>query len=226
MMAVLVASDGAHNHRRRPEGRRGRQQEETSVPGGVDFSGCEMQDDGMCCVLKESEIKTLAKDPILECTHKEVEKCHYTYVTEFTPAQEEVCEENFEKKCQITFKQMAVKETVKKCYRPLIKKCGKDASLRLKKRQLPTYGNNGEASDDSLAGSQSGEECRTYYESACTTKYIEKQPGKFVGDTSCEKLPIELCGQGCMVEEGEEECHDKEIESLLDVPEEVRAIIE
>ena len=63
---------------------------------------------GMCCVMREEEITTLKKDPILECTHKNVEKCHYTYVTEFTPVQEEVCEENFEKKCQITFKQMAV----------------------------------------------------------------------------------------------------------------------
>lgn len=145
-MAMLVASDGGrhrHNHRHNGrQGRRGRQQdlETEAVPGGVDFSGCEMQDDGMCCVMREEEITTLAKDPILECTHKSVEKCHYTYVTEFTPAQEEICEENFEKKCQITFKQMAVTETVTKCYRPLMKTCGNEATpSRLKrfKRQLP-----------------------------------------------------------------------------------------
>ena len=59
------------------------------------------------------------------------------------------------------------------------------------------------------------------YESSCSTKYVEKQPGKFVGDTSCEKLPIEICGAGCTFEEGEEECHDKVIASLVDVPEEV-----
>ena len=91
--------------------------------GGIDFSGCEPQDDGMCCVFKESTVKSLKKDPVLECTHKEVEKCHYTYVTEFKPTQEEVCDENFEKKCQITFKKMASTETVKKCYRPLEKVC-------------------------------------------------------------------------------------------------------
>ena len=79
--------------------------------------------------------------------------------------------------------------------------------------------------DDSLADSQEDEQCKTFYESACTTKYVEKQPGKFVGDTSCEKLPVELCGQGCRVEEGEEECHDKEIDTLIDVPEEVSNII-
>ena len=53
---------------------------------------------------------TLKKDPILECTHKNVEKCHYTYVTQFEPTSEEVCQENFEKTCQITFKQEASEE--------------------------------------------------------------------------------------------------------------------
>ena len=45
--------------------------------------------------------------------------------------------------------------------------------------------------------------------------------GKFVGDTSCEKLPVEICGAGCVTEEGPEECHDKTITTLIDVPEEV-----
>jgi len=242
-MAMLVASDTNfgrrgrnHNHRHSHSssrggrrlsgrGRGGRQLSDSELPepvqGGVDFSGCEMQDDGMCCVMREEEITTLAKDPILECTHKSVEKCHYTYVTEFTPAQEEICEENFEKKCQITFKQMAVSETVKKCYRPLMKTCGNEATpSRLRfKRQLPGYGD-GETDSGRLADGVE-EQCKTFYETACTTKYVEKQPGKFVGDTNCEKLPVELCGAGCSVEEGDEECHDKEIDTLVDVPEEV-----
>ena len=52
-------------------------------------------------------------------------------------------------------------------------------------------------------------------------RYIEKNPGQFVGDTSCEKLPVEICGAGCVVEEGAEECHEKQIDSLVDVPEEM-----
>ena len=96
--------------------------------------------------------KSIFKDPILECTHKNVEKCHYTYVTQFNPTQEEVCDETFEKSCQITFKQEAVEETVKKCYKPLEKVC------------------NG----------QGEEVCKTVYESACTTRYIEKQPGEWI----------------------------------------------
>jgi len=93
----------------------------------------------------------------------------------------------------ITFKQQAYNETVRKCYKPVVKVC------------------NG----------QGPEKCRTVYESSCTTKYVEKQPGKFVGDTGCEKLPVEICGAGCTFEEGPEECHDKVIVSLSDVPEEV-----
>ena len=135
---------------------------------------------------------SLEKEPILECTHKNVEQCHFSYVTQFTPSQEEVCEENFEKSCQITFKQQAFNETVKKCYKPTQKVC------------------NG----------QGEEVCKTVYESSCTTKYVEKAPGKFVGDTKCEKLPVEICGAGCTFEEGEEECHDKVLTSLVDVPEE------
>jgi hypothetical protein len=198
LFAIASADRLGHGRQGRQHGlaqrvRQGRQ-EEPAVQGGVDFSACQPDpDSGLCCVEKIETIQSVEKDPILECTHKNVEKCHYTYVTQFTPAQEEVCEENFEKTCQITFKQMATEESVKKCYKPVEKVC------------------NG----------QGPEECRTVYESSCTTKYIEKQPGKFVGDTKCEKLPIEICGAGCVTEEGPEECHDKVITSLIDVPEEV-----
>ena len=45
---------------------------------------------------------------------------------------------------------------------------------------------------------------------------MEKQPGKFVGDTKCEKLPVEICGAGCVTEEQPEECHDKEVKNSCD----------
>jgi hypothetical protein len=194
LLAVASADHGPHVHGEHAVGapRTGRQGDIQGA--GVDFSGCQNDPDtGLCCVETTETVTTLKKDPILECTHKNVEKCHYTYVTVFSPAQEEVCEENFEKICQITFKQQALTEDVRKCYRPLKKVC------------------NGEGETV----------CRTVYESSCSTKYIEKQPGKYVGDTKCEKLPVEICGAGCTTEEGEEECHDKTITSLLDVPEEV-----
>ena len=177
--------------RRRPVRK---EREVDPVKAGVDFSLAVFDPEvGKMCVTKEEEVASTERQRVLECNHKSVEKCHYTYVTQFKPSQEEVCEENFEKSCQITFKQQAYNETVRKCYRPTRKVC------------------NGEGP----------EECRTVFESSCTTKYVEKQPGKFVGDTGCEKLPVEICGAGCTFEEGEEECHDKVLTSVVDVPEEV-----
>ena len=62
--------------------RTGRQEE--AVPGGTDFSGCVTDPDtGLCCVDKEETVTSLEKEPILECTHKNTEQCHYTYVTQF-----------------------------------------------------------------------------------------------------------------------------------------------
>ena len=68
------------------------------------------------------------RQKVLECAHKSVEKCHYTYVAQFKPSQEEVCDENFEKSCQITFKQQAYNETVRKCCRPTSKVCNGEGS--------------------------------------------------------------------------------------------------
>ena len=136
---------------------------------------------------KEETVTTLKKEPILECTHKNVEQCHYTYVTKFKPSQEQVCEENFEKSCQITFKQQAYNETVRKCYKPIEKVC------------------NG----------QGKEICQTVYESSCSTRYIDQGDGSFVGDTKCEKKPVEICGQGCVSQEGPEECHDKQVINMV-----------
>ncbi len=59
-----------------------------------------------------------------------VEQCHFTYVTKFKPSQEEICDENFEKKCQISFKQQAYNETVKKCYKPVRKVRNREGNLK------------------------------------------------------------------------------------------------
>ena len=62
----------------------------TEIQGGIDFSQGERRPDGRLCVIKETEVDQVVKDPILECTHRNIEKCHYTYITQFKPAQEEV----------------------------------------------------------------------------------------------------------------------------------------
>ena len=141
-------------------------QQSTSAPGGVDFSQATRQPDGRLCVIKEESVETLSKEPILECTHKNVEKCHYTYVTVFNPQQEEQCEENFEKSCQITFRPEATRETVRKCYRPQRKVC------------------NG----------QGPQQCRTEYESSCTTRLV-KEPVRLIPNFQVHRAePWQVCG--------------------------------
>lgn len=172
-------------------GKKGSKNHPNQLAVGIDFTGCEVEPEtGFCCIEKEEEVSSLQKDSILECVHKNIEKCHYTYVTTFESTQEEVCDETFEKSCQVTFSQQVFNETVKRCHTPVVKVC--DGS--------------------------GPKECKVAYESSCSTHYVEQQPGKFVGDTKCEKLPLNICGSGCVVEEGPEECYDQIVQSILDVP--------
>jgi hypothetical protein len=172
-----------------------------SPEGGIDFTGCENDPDtGRCCITKEEQITTLSKSPILECTHKDYEQCHYTYVTQFRPSQQELCEETFNKECTISFVQKATNDTVQKCYKPLVKVCGEGSSGNNDNNfvdQQEYYGRKRRKSrfkKDTQGGEN--KKCTTFFESSCTTRYVEKSPGKFVADTSCERLPVELCGQG------------------------------
>ncbi len=57
---------------------------------GLDFSKATRNADGNLCVFKEEMVQTVIKEPTLKCIHREVEKCHYTYVTRFVSTQEEV----------------------------------------------------------------------------------------------------------------------------------------
>jgi len=231
------AIGSSDNNGRSGQGQYGDSENGFSPKGGIDFDGCENDPDtGRCCITKEKQISTLKKDPILECTHKDIEQCHYTYVTQFRPTQQEICEETFEKQCSISFLQKATNDTVQKCYKPLVKVCGEGRSGQQgRSGQEDRNGQLGNYVDEQeqygrkrrrlrfkkdTRGNEN-KKCTTFFESSCTTKYVEKSPGKFVADTSCEKLPVELCGQGCHMEPGEEECHDKVVVSIVDVPEEV-----
>ena len=162
--------------------------------GGIDFSGGVIDPvTGQKCVTKSEEIESVAKDPILTCVHKKVEKCHYTYVTQFSPAQEQVCSQDYQKTCRISFNKRALNKTVMQCYKPV----------------------------EAVCDGRGEEECRTVYESSCSTKYVEKLPGKYVGETACQKLPVQICGAGCEYQEGAEECNEKVITTVVEVPEEV-----
>ena len=53
------------------------------------------------------------------------------------------------------------------------------------------------------------------------TSYVEIHPGKLGPDTTCQRVSVELWRAGCSYEEGVEECHDKNVRSVVDIPEEV-----
>ena len=168
--------------------------EEAARPGYLARPGCVPDTStGLCCVEDVREVEGLQRRPLLECTHREVEQCHYSYVTQYSPSQEEVCEEDFQKSCSITFRLQAYNETVRRCDRPVEKVCS----------------------------GQGQEQCSTVYETSCSTKYTEKSPGKYTGDTMCQRLPLKLCGAGCVFEEMEEECRDEVVEASMQVPHEV-----
>ena len=109
------------------------------------------------------------------------------------PSQEEICEDSFHKTCQISFRQTPSTEVVRSCLTPVRKVCGGDGP----------------------------EVCRTVHETSCMTRYVERHPGKLGPETTCQRVPVELCGAGCSYEEGAEECHDKNMTSVVDIPEEV-----
>ena len=82
------------------------------------------------------------------------------------------------------------------CYMPALH----SGSLRRKAEQKHALGGRGSIKRVVLCQSQKKvcngygpEECRTVYESSCSTRYVEKKPGKHVADTKCKKLPIKDC---------------------------------
>ena len=64
--------------------------------------------------------KIITKDSMIFLL-RSVEQCHYTYITKYRPSQEEICDENYEKVCQISYATKAVNDTIKKCYTPVVK---------------------------------------------------------------------------------------------------------
>ena len=60
------------------------------ISNDIDFTQATRNADGRLCVLKEEMVQSVVKEPLLQCTIKNIEKCHYTYITQFMPTQEEV----------------------------------------------------------------------------------------------------------------------------------------
>lgn len=164
-----------------------------------------------------------------------------TYITEFVPVQEEVCEENFWKACKITFKEQAYNYTLETCTTPLVKKCDEQTGQR---RQQESYG---------APPPEPETVCKIWFESECNTTFSQVSESERAwrledGLTSrrivlistneipfqspideeakprtwCNKIPRQICApENCHMEQGEPECREIVLESTVKKPEEV-----
>jgi len=215
------------------------------IPEGFDLSSVEPQEDGQFCVFKKLSLEGIEKIPVQQCVHKVDTQCYLSYVTQYTPTTEDVCSDNYRKKCYIEYTKTAVTETIEKCIIPMERICSP-----------PKY------------GEVPNEVCQTQYETSCVTRYkdtpvvenveecnkvykktcedvldteygaepkqicsnkpveecntVSKTVYKKLPDTVCERLPFEACApDNCEFVPGPAECHNNTVDIGIDAPEEV-----
>ena len=156
-----------------------------SVPDQVlDLSGAEYDPDtGLQCVSDYDSVETVSHTSLLSCIHSVLLVCHITYTTQFRYMREEVCREEYTKKCVIMFTKQAREETVEHCYRPTTQ-CG-----------------------------STEERCEDITETHCNTHYHPQR-------TECRPSTVRVCGTVCQDGQGEEQCHNKTVTTVVSVPEE------
>jgi hypothetical protein len=176
-------------------------------------------------------------DDVITCKHSYSEKCHITYVTDYTPQQEEKCFENFKKNCFIEFKNQASEEKVQFCFTPLLKNCEKSGPEECTTEytsSCTTRYHEHDVEDDFVEcadeveekcesitqGYTTSEECTKWPVRKCG-KVAQKTTKKYSPETECKKVPVELCGPGaCPLEQGPEECQARTQTVVQEVPEE------
>ena len=65
----------------------------------------------------------IEKIPVQKCVHRVDTQCYFSYSTQYTPSTEDICTENYKKKCYIEYTKTSVTETVEKCYHPMERVC-------------------------------------------------------------------------------------------------------
>jgi len=164
--------------------------------GGVDLSQAVRTPDGRLCV-REEEVGVLERRPVLSCSHREEEQCHETYVTYFTAATEQKCDNNFEKKCQISFRSKAVSEPVRSCRRPLVTVCDGTGEEECREEQETICNTRSlEAAQDtrceSVAVPVCGSGCVTREgEQVCQDRMVDSLTQ--VPEETCDLQPQETC---------------------------------
>ena len=169
-------------------------------------------------------------NPILECITRKEKICHTSYITKFSSRREQVCEENFEKKCHIVIAEVVANETVTSCMRPLQRVCddGEEQIVERIRRDTSSHLKTiADILDETLENPRSmmagrriedfqptnaDSECKVYFETICTN------PNDYTAistDNGCERVPVRLCAEGCRIQEGPMTCKDIPIQATL-----------
>merc|ERR1712106_164234 len=215
-----------------------------SPPPGVNFTECVVNlQTGHCCIDFVGEIRSAVTNPILECITRIEKVCHTSYVTQFSSRREQVCEENFEKKCNIVIAEVASNDTVKSCMRPLQRICDdgeqeiverirRDTSSHLKTiadildetLENPRSMMAGRSIED-FQTSNADSECKVYFETICTNPKQAETNTDIPYDNGCERVPVRLCAEGCRIQEGPMTCKDIVLSLVKEVPREECEIV-
>merc|ERR1712055_38968 len=207
--------------------------------GGVSFpdvAGAEPGADGKRCIDKVEMVEETEYDDVVQCDHSYDKRCHTTYITNYESQQEEECEENFRKSCFIEYEQIALKENVKVCRNPLVKKCDEPGpeicrteyeSECWTKQEVHDVEDDvvtcttevEEKCEDETSGYTTNTKCSKWPKEVCSVE--KKAVKKYTPITGCTKEPREICASsGCGFKEGEEECYDKTQTVVQDAPKE------
>ena len=77
--------------------------------------------DGKICIDKVMMQERTEYEEVITCTHDYVERCHDTIITTYEPHQEQECDENFRKVCNIVYEDSAVNDVVEECRTQFVK---------------------------------------------------------------------------------------------------------
>lgn len=173
----------------------------------------------------------------IRCEHSYDTQCHTSYVTTYTSQQVQECQENFVKTCFIEYEKRAIQDRREICRRPLVRNCnssGPEICRTIYQSECWTKQEKHEVEDDvascqsetetscseTTTGYATSKECKGWPRQVC--KVVKTPVTKYTPITGCNKEPVEICAPaGCGYEEGPEECHDKTITIIQDVPKEM-----
>jgi len=186
---------------------------------------------GERCIDKVVMVEETEYDDVVTCKHSYSEKCHSTYTTDFEPQQEEECEENFVKNCFIEFRKVASQETVEFCHTPLkLEGGGPEICKTVYESACTTRYEQHDVDEDTVeCETISEEKCEDVTQGYTTEQKCTKWPvqkcqskaqktKKYSPQTSCKKVPREVCGAGSIAVPQGEECFDRQETVIQEVP--------